>query len=463
MQRRARARRVAAGLRTLHAPFAWFSERALAIHFRPMRIGEVLVSAGLISEQQLEEALRAQVMWGGRLGTCLVELGAVKLDDLSKALGSQHGLPAALGEHFSRADRELQNKMHPELAEKFQCLPLVRAGKRVVLATIAPLSEKSVALVAGQLDLNRAMIIQSIAAEMRIRFQLERLYSIPRDQRFMRSRGVTDQSQLFSLPVFKRAGAEDGPGIQSFPVTRTQAITLDPPLVLDTPALSDPAPPSPHDPGVERRTYLHTLADTLADTLSRHPDKDTVLARVHRVKPVDVSRPFAIGNTTLSKINLAVIPDSLNEALAAITLSQNRDDLARRVIGTVARFIPECLSALLLVVRGDAAVSWISFCRDGTELPALAVPLDHAGLVPAAMRRKVITRGASGDLGPIDYLLLASLGVQFGDLVVAPVQLLEHVIGMVVIAAPRSATVGCVNEITTATGDAFTRLMQNAA
>jgi hypothetical protein len=163
------------------------------------------------------------------------------------------------------------------------------------------------------------------------------------------------------------------------------------------------------------------------------------------------------------KIDTAVIADSLDEALADIELAQDRDDLARKAIGAVARFVPESHSALLLVVRGEAAVSWTSFCRDGTELPALAVPLDHPGLCAAVMRRKVVTRNASGDLGPIDYLLLASLGMQFGDLVVAPVQMLDHVIGMIVLATEHRAAVTRVDAITAATSDALQRLMKNAA
>jgi hypothetical protein len=238
---------------------------------------------------------------------------------------------------------------------------------------------------------------------------------------------------------------------------RTHAITFEAPVLLDVPP-ADPARPAAHEPGVERRTYLRTLADML----SRHPEKESVIARVQRVRPVDVS-PLAIGSTPMPKLDAAVIPESMNEALAEIVLSRDRDVLARRVIGTVARFVPECHSALLLVVRGEAAVSWTSFCRDGTQLPALAVPLDHPGLVAAVMRRKVTTRGASGDLGPIDYLLLASLGVQFGDLIVAPVQLVDHVVGMIVLATQRTASIGRVEDITAATGDAFTRLMKNVA
>ena len=72
--------------------------------------GELLVAAGLVTPEQVEQALRAQVMWGARLGTNLIELGFVDLDALSTALGRQHALPAALARHFEKADAELQRR-----------------------------------------------------------------------------------------------------------------------------------------------------------------------------------------------------------------------------------------------------------------------------------------------------------------------------------------------------------------
>ena len=50
------------------------------------RLGELLTSARLIESGQVERALRAQVMWGARLGTNLVELGAIDLETLTRAL-----------------------------------------------------------------------------------------------------------------------------------------------------------------------------------------------------------------------------------------------------------------------------------------------------------------------------------------------------------------------------------------
>ena len=40
-----------------------------------MRLGEILMEQGLLTEQQLEMALTSQLLCGGHLGTSLIELG----------------------------------------------------------------------------------------------------------------------------------------------------------------------------------------------------------------------------------------------------------------------------------------------------------------------------------------------------------------------------------------------------
>ena len=101
------------------------------------RLGELLVASGLLTTEQIEQALRAQVMWGARLGTNLIELGFIDLDQLSTALGQQHGMPAALARHFEKVDRELQLLLSPDVAHKLTCVPLMRVGtdRKVVIAS----------------------------------------------------------------------------------------------------------------------------------------------------------------------------------------------------------------------------------------------------------------------------------------------------------------------------------------
>src|SRR5437870_12317770 len=62
------------------------------------KIGEVLVHGGHLTPEGLEEALDWQVLYGGRLGTNLLELKLVEEEQLARALGKQLGAEVAWGE-----------------------------------------------------------------------------------------------------------------------------------------------------------------------------------------------------------------------------------------------------------------------------------------------------------------------------------------------------------------------------
>jgi len=55
----------------------------------PSQIGELLVKDNLITQEQLEEALRYQAVHGGRLGSILIQLGYVQDDDITSVLSRQ--------------------------------------------------------------------------------------------------------------------------------------------------------------------------------------------------------------------------------------------------------------------------------------------------------------------------------------------------------------------------------------
>ncbi|HEU4610799.1 MAG TPA: hypothetical protein VFS15_01930, partial [Kofleriaceae bacterium] len=141
------------------------------------RLGELLVAARLLDQDQIERALQAQVVWGGRLGTNLIELGLLDLDGISRALGRQHGLPAALARHFDKADRELQDRLPEELAQRWSVVPLLHIGaekKKIAVAVLDPLPADALAALADALLCDPSAIVVSVAAEMRVRYHLER-------------------------------------------------------------------------------------------------------------------------------------------------------------------------------------------------------------------------------------------------------------------------------------------------
>jgi len=57
------------------------------------RLGQYLQTRGLITRDQLEDALSHQTVHGARLGTNLVELGSISVEQLAACLGDFHKTP----------------------------------------------------------------------------------------------------------------------------------------------------------------------------------------------------------------------------------------------------------------------------------------------------------------------------------------------------------------------------------
>ncbi|MDX9819778.1 MAG: hypothetical protein RBT16_12760, partial [Desulfococcus multivorans] len=59
---------------------------------RALRLGELLLVHRFVTPEQLENARRQQGFEGHKLGSTLVELGYLSVDDLVKALAMQSGV-----------------------------------------------------------------------------------------------------------------------------------------------------------------------------------------------------------------------------------------------------------------------------------------------------------------------------------------------------------------------------------
>ena len=68
-----------------------------------MKLGEMLIRDGRLTEAQLQQALAAQQRDGGRIGTVLVEQGVIDFETLTVYLGLELGISIATGAALDRA------------------------------------------------------------------------------------------------------------------------------------------------------------------------------------------------------------------------------------------------------------------------------------------------------------------------------------------------------------------------
>lgn len=94
-----------------------------------LRLGELLVEAGLVSSEALELALENQKTEGKRLGELLVEAGALSEVRLTQVLSQQLSVPWVSLSHIDFS-RQLLNLVPSETAQKYSVVPIyVRRAK----------------------------------------------------------------------------------------------------------------------------------------------------------------------------------------------------------------------------------------------------------------------------------------------------------------------------------------------
>ncbi|MCA9680466.1 MAG: hypothetical protein H6708_29765 [Kofleriaceae bacterium] len=181
-----------------------------------LRLGELLVAAGAITAAQLEEGLRAQVIHGARLGTNLVELGHVELDQVAVGLARRHQLPPAMRRHFERCDPGIQARLPSQVAAAHGIVPiglLADGSERVMIACRDPLGDAARAEVEDAMHLRPGTVVPAVCAELRILYFLERCYGVPRSNRFLRVRRATRESptgfESTLTPTGRRAATTD--------------------------------------------------------------------------------------------------------------------------------------------------------------------------------------------------------------------------------------------------------------
>ncbi|MDP2654549.1 MAG: ATPase, T2SS/T4P/T4SS family [Candidatus Omnitrophota bacterium] len=107
-----------------------------------LKLGEILLKQGLVTDDQLKEAIKAQKKESGRIGEVLVKLGILSEEDLAGALGSQLNIPHATLENKILSPDLSQglDKIVPfDFAKANFVLPIKKDGGTLTCAVADPL------------------------------------------------------------------------------------------------------------------------------------------------------------------------------------------------------------------------------------------------------------------------------------------------------------------------------------
>jgi len=106
---------------------------------RPKRLGDILIAAGLITEEQLEEALAKQKGSGKRLGTVLQDEGYITELEMIEALQMQLGIEF-IDLNKINIPTELAQVVPANIAKQYQVVPVRMIRDELYLAMADPLN-----------------------------------------------------------------------------------------------------------------------------------------------------------------------------------------------------------------------------------------------------------------------------------------------------------------------------------
>lgn len=102
-----------------------------------IRIGQILLDSGMISNKQLENALNQQNEGGARLGYYLVSNNAISEVDLNKFLARQQNIESANLDEID-IDENIIHLISGEIARRYEVIPIEIVGRKLIVSMTDP-------------------------------------------------------------------------------------------------------------------------------------------------------------------------------------------------------------------------------------------------------------------------------------------------------------------------------------
>ena len=194
------------------------------------RLGQYLEARGFISRDQLEEALSHQTVHGARLGTNLVELGYIAIEQLAACLSDYHKIPLPERRWLEKPQRAATQRATRSLVERIRFIPMRLEGKVLHAAVLDPRHPN----VLDDLRFATGCRIEPyVLPEIWMHDWVLQLFKVPRGIRHVETRGSFDRQpaaplvvQRTSAPPIAPAGQRTLPGMRRAPSSRAPAMGM---------------------------------------------------------------------------------------------------------------------------------------------------------------------------------------------------------------------------------------------
>lgn len=113
------------------------------------RLGELLVEQGLMTNEQVQDALRMQHQSGLLFGETLVQNKLITEEKIVAVLVNQFGIPYILPSQYQIA-KDLLEIFEPTMMRRYQFVPMDSIGSVLVIAIAGSLTEDVLKEIEGQ-------------------------------------------------------------------------------------------------------------------------------------------------------------------------------------------------------------------------------------------------------------------------------------------------------------------------
>jgi tRNA A-37 threonylcarbamoyl transferase component Bud32 len=351
------------------------------------RLGDLLLGRKLVSTEQLEKALSAQVVHGARIGTNLVEQGSISLDVLTTSLAVQHSVPTVAVAHLEQISTETRTIVPAAVVARYGVLPLrYESPSQLHLAMLDPHHLDLIDEVGAILGV--AMVHPYVVAELRFHRLAELHYQIVRPKRFLRGPGeVIEQerrSYLEPTPPKEPASAEEPASVRRLTDEFDLVVTLD--------GFDEPEP-APEKAAPVARLEDDPWAD-LAEEMDSVPEGDAPEPPGQEAaRPTEAPPPEE--------------PD-YEAAIERIEQATDRRSLVERLLQPL---VPGTELSILFTLRDKMAVA-VGASGAGVQLETiseLVVPLSSSDALQRALAERNVVR-IEGHTDPLQQMISRHIG-----------------------------------------------------
>jgi type IV pilus assembly protein PilB len=160
-----------------------------------VKLGDLLLKQKLITQDQLDTALKLQREEGGKIGEALVRVGAVSEGDITETLSQQFGVPSIDLAHFE-IDPAVIKVVPGEVARKYGVLPVNKTGATLTIAMGDPTNVFAMDDIKFMTGYNVEPVV---ASEIALRKAIDKHYGTPRSVVLKERTKQSSGGQPFSI------------------------------------------------------------------------------------------------------------------------------------------------------------------------------------------------------------------------------------------------------------------------